>query len=163
MVTWILVLVMMAGLFLLLLAAVGFVQDKRFFTSAPQEIRDAVLPKPERFRGQHLFGYCLAAFAALLMVGAIVFGAWDGIRHGFRFGQFFLRFLVMFWGQKLFDIAFFDWYLLCRSNFFPHFFPEVKGVVGPHLFGYNWKSHCAEMTVHLAVSTVLAWVCTAFF
>lgn len=44
-------LLMMAGLFLMLLSGVGFIQDKRFFGSAPKEVRDAVPEsKPERFR-----------------------------------------------------------------------------------------------------------------
>ncbi len=34
--------------------------------------------------------------------------------------------------MELYDILFFDWFLLCHSNFFPHFYPELKGIVGPH-------------------------------
>ena len=32
--------------------------------------------------------------------------------------------------MEVYDILFFDWVLLCHSNFFPHFYPEVKGIVG---------------------------------
>ena len=39
--------------------------------------------------------------------------------------------------MEVYDILFFDWVLLCHSNFFPYFYPEVKGIVGPQLFGYN--------------------------
>jgi hypothetical protein len=46
-------LLMMAGLFLMLLSGVGFIQDKRFFSSAPKEVREAVQPKEERFFGMH--------------------------------------------------------------------------------------------------------------
>lgn len=38
-----------------------------------------------------------------------------------------------------YDILFFDWVLLCHSNFFPHFYPEIKGIAAPQLFGYNKK------------------------
>ena len=51
--------IMMAGLFLMLWGAVGFVQNQRFFTSAPKEIQDALQPKHERFRGQHLVGWIM--------------------------------------------------------------------------------------------------------
>ena len=44
-------LVMMAGLFLMLWGAVGFVQDKRLFSSAPKEALDVIQPKEERFEG----------------------------------------------------------------------------------------------------------------
>ena len=36
--TILLAIMMMAGLFLMLLSGVGFIQDKRFFTSAPREV-----------------------------------------------------------------------------------------------------------------------------
>ena len=49
--TILLSIMMMAGLFLLLLGGVGFVQDKKFFSSAPQQIYDVVPDtKPERFQ-----------------------------------------------------------------------------------------------------------------
>ncbi len=76
----------MAGLFLLLWGAVGFVQDKRFFTSAPKEIQEAVLPKPERFKGQHILGWAMLILALAMMVGAVILGALDGIRNDFSFG-----------------------------------------------------------------------------
>lgn len=43
--------------------------------------------------------------------------------------------------MEVYDILFFDWVLLCHSNFFPHFYPEVKGIAAPQLFGYNKKVH----------------------
>ena len=163
MVTILLTFVMMAGLFLLLWGAVGFVQNLRFFSSAPKVIQETAQPKPERFRGQHVLGWCMLILALLMMAGAVIYGAWDGIRHGFSYLQFFARFLIMFWGQKAFDIAVFDWFLLCRSNFYPHYFPEVKPHLGPQLFGYNRKTHLLEMTGHIAVSPFLAAVCTFVF
>ena len=155
--------IMMAGLFLLLWSAVGFVQDKRFFSTAPKEVQEAVQPKQERFTGQHAVGWCMLIAALIMMLGAVLLGAWDGIRNGFVFRQFFTRFLVMLWSMKLFDILVFDWFLLCRSNFFPHYYPEVKGVLGTHLFGYNFKSHLKEMFAHIIISLLLAWGLTAFF
>ncbi len=163
MTTLFLTLLMMAGLFLLLWGAVGFVQDKRFFTSAPKEIQEAVLPKPERFKGQHILGWAMLILALAMMVGAVILGALDGIRNDFSFGQFFVRNLIMLWGMKVFDIAVFDWYLLCHSNFFPHYFPEVKSIVGPHLFGYNWKTHLKEMLAYFLVSLLVAFICTSLF
>ena len=51
-------------------------------------------------------------------------------------------------------------YLLCRSNFFPHFYPELKGVVGPHMFGYNKRTHLIHFTVYLPASAAAAALCT---
>ena len=123
---------MMAGLFLMLLGGVGFIQDKRFFSSAPQQVQDAVPDsKPERFPGQRAIGWMMIILSFVLMGGAIVLGAWDGIRNGFGFWQFALRFFIMLLLLKAFDILFFDWFLLCNAglNFFPHFYPETKDIL----------------------------------
>ena len=156
---------MMAGLFLMLLGGVGYIQDRRFFSSAPKEVLERVpKTKPERFPGQRAAGWGMIALSLALMVGALVIGGWDGIRNGFDFWQFFWRFVIMLLGLKAFDIGFFDWFLLCNAglNFFPRFYPETKAVLGHHLFGYNWKTHLAHIIAAFPVSALLAWICALF-
>ena len=154
--------VMMAGLFLMLWGAVAFVQDKRLFTSAPKEVQAAVLPKKERFPGARLLGWKLITLALLIMAGALFLGALDGIERGFGFWDFFARFAVMLLLLKAYDILFFDWFLLCRSGFFPRYYPETRTVLGPHLFGYNKKSHLVQALCCMAGSLLAAWICTRF-
>ena len=154
---------MMAGLFLMLWGGVGFLQDKRFFSSAPKEELDVIPDRlPERFRGQHAVGWLMILFSLLLMGGAIVLAAWDGIRNSFTFWQFFARFIFMLFALKAFDIVFFDWILLCNAgfNFFPHYYPETKAVLGRHLFGYNWKTHLSHIIAFPFVAAFLSWICT---
>lgn len=161
-VTILLSIMMMAGLFLMLLAGVGFIQDKRFFTSAPKEVQDAVLPRQERFPGAHALGWLLGIVSVALMLGAVVIGAMNGIQEGFGFLPFFIRFFVMIILLKAFDILFFDWFLLCHSGFgfFQYFYPETKEVLGLHLFGYNKKSHIIQVILFTLVAILLAWICT---
>ncbi len=123
---------LMAAYFLVLYGGVGFIQDKRFFSSAPKENLDAIPDKKERFRRTHIIGWIIEGIAVLLFLAAAVLAAWDGIRNGFGFFRFFGRYLIMLCCMELYDILFFDWFLLCHSNFFPHFYPELKGIVGPH-------------------------------
>lgn len=163
--TILLSIMMMAGLFLMLLGGVGFIQQKRFFSSAPKQTYDVVPEtKPERFPGQHAVGWGMIALSFILMGGALVLGAWDGIRNGFGFRQFFWRFAIMLLGLKAFDIGFFDWFLLCNAglNFFPHFYPETRAVLGHYLFGYNWKTHLSHIVAGVPLSALLAWICTQF-
>ena len=154
--------IIMAAYFLILYAGIAFIQDKRFFSSAPKENLAAIPDKKERFRGAHAIGWCIAAIAILMFAGALVLAAWDGVKNGFGFGQFFARFLAMLYLMEIYDICFFDWVLLCHSNFFPHFYPELKGVVGPHQFGYNKKSHLLHFAVYIPLCAAIAWVCTLF-
>ena len=161
-VTLLLSLMPMAGLFLMLLSGVGFIQDTKFFSSAPKEVRDVIKPRKERFRGAHAIGWIMAVFSVIFMIGAFIIGAWNGILNDFGFWQFFIRFIIMMLLLKAFDILFFDWVLLCNAgfNFFPHFYPETKEVLGRYLFGYNLKTHLAYIIGSFPVSAVLAWVCT---
>ena len=156
-------LLMMLAYFLVLYGAVGFIQDKRFFGSAPKENLAAIPDNKERFRGAHLIGWGIEVVAVLLFAGAAVLVVWDGIRSGFRFWNYFARFLVMLYCLEIYDILFFDWVLLCHSNFFPHFYPELNGVVGPHMFGYNKKQHILHFGAYIPACATAAWLCTCLF
>ena len=151
----------MAAYFLILYGGVGFVQDKRFFSSAPKE-NLAAIPDKERFRGAHIIGWLIIAVALLTFLGAAALAIGDGIKNDFGFLQFFVRFLVMLYLMEVYDIFFFDWVLLCHSNFFPYFYPELKGIVGPHMFGYNKKSHIIPFIVYIPACALVAWICTLF-
>ena len=161
--TIILSLMMMLGFFLMLWGAVGFIQKKKFFSSAPKEAI-AVTPeiKPERFRGQRVVGYAMEVLSIVLMVGAIFLGAWHGISNDYSFVLLLVRFMIMGLALKAFDIGFFDWVLLCNQGFgfFTHYYPEVRDIYNRSLFGYNWKTHLFHIILCFPVSALIAWICT---
>lgn len=68
--TIILSVIVMAGLFLMLIAGVAFIQDKKYFTSAPKDVQDAILPREERFKGAHILGWILIVISLVMMLGA---------------------------------------------------------------------------------------------
>lgn len=68
----------------------------------------------------------------------------------------------MLYAMEIYDILFFDWVLLCHSNFFVRFYPELRGVTGPHQFGCNKGAHLRHFLLYLPLSAALAWVCTLF-
>ena len=159
-ITIIATLMIMAAYFLILYAGVAFIQDKRFFSSAPKEYLTIIPERKERFRGAHIIGWLIALAAILLFLGAIVLSAWDGHQNQFTFWEFFIRFLVMLYLMEIYDILFFDWVLLCHSNFFPRFYPELKGHTDPQLFGYNKKEHILHFFLYLPLCAISAWLCT---
>ncbi|MCR4911193.1 MAG: hypothetical protein K5925_01545 [Bacilli bacterium] len=161
-VTFILSLLMMLGFFLMLWSAVGFIQNKKFFSSAPKSIVEAVQPKPERFKGQHIIGWILMILSFVLLIGPVAYGVYDGVTREFGYWDFFVRFVIMTVSLKVFDILFFDLVLLCHSNFFPHFYPEVKDLVGPQNFGYNKWTHIIHIVVFVGISFLLAFIGTLF-
>ena len=150
----------MAAYFLILYAGVAWIQDKRFFSSAPKENLAAIPDKKERFRGAHAIGWMIAVLAILLFVGAAALAIGDGIKNHFSYWQFLARFMILLYGMEIYDILFFDWVLLCHSNFFLRFYPELKGIVGPQQFGYNKKAHLIHFAVYIPICAILAGVCT---
>lgn len=134
--------VMMAGLLLMIFAAVALIQDKRMFTSAPKDIQEAIRPRTgQRFPGAHVLGWLLLVVAVVLVLGPLVIAGWEGVRDGLGYWQLFGRFLVMLLLVKAFDVLFLDWFLLCHSHFYQHYYPETEGCAGFHSFGFNARSH----------------------
>ncbi len=147
---------------LLLISAVAFVQDKRFFSSAPKEAREVIKPRnKELFYGARAMGWVLMILSALTITGVFVVAVWDGFRNSYSFLQFFLRFVLILTIYKAYDMVFFDWFLLCRFHFFQHYYPEVESVYNGRKYGFNIKSQLLKLFVIFpAVSALAAWICT---
>ena len=153
-----------AAITLMLLSAVAFIQDKRFFSSAPKEAQELLKPRErELFYGARTIGWTLMVFSILLILGVGMVSIWDGFRSGFDFRQFFLRFVLIFTIYKLYDMICFDYYLLCKFRFFQFYYPEVEEVYRNRKYGYNLKSQLLKLLlIFPAASALAAWVCTLF-
>ncbi|MBQ5522386.1 MAG: hypothetical protein IIT86_06185 [Oscillospiraceae bacterium] len=159
-----LAIVFCAAITLLLISAVAFVQDKRFFSSAPKEALEVLKPRNEElFYGARTTGWVLMIISILMILGVGAVSIWDGFRSSFSFIQFFLRFVLIFTIYKAYDMIFFDWFLLCKFHFFQHYYPEVESVYSGRKYGYNIKSQLLKLLVIFpAVSALAAWICTLF-
>ena len=104
-------------------------------------------------------------FSILMIVGTGVIAVWDGLRSGFTFGQFFLRFVLIFTIYKLYDMICFDYFLLMKFHFFQHYYPEVESVYSNpnRKYGYNIRSQLLKLFVIFPAACALAaWICTLF-
>lgn len=99
----------------------------------------------------------VTVLAAVMMMAAYFLILYAGV--GFIQDK---RFIAMLYLLEIYDILFFDWVLLCHSGFFPHFYPELKGVGGPHMFGYNKRAHILHFALYILACAVLAGVCLVF-
>ena len=162
--TLFLAVVFCAAITMLLIAAVEFVQDTKFFSSAPKEAVALLRPRNEElFYGARTMGWVLIVLSLLMIAGVGAAAIWDGFRSGFSFVQFFLRFVLIFTIYKAYDMIFFDWFLLCRFRFFQHYFPETEPVYNGRRYGYNLKSQLLKLLVVFpAASALAAWICSLF-
>ena len=147
---------------IMLVSAVVFIQDNRLFSSAPKEAQAVLIQREkEPFYGAHAIGWTLFILAFLMILGVGVIAIWDGLRSGFTFQQFFLRFVLIFTIYKICDMALIDNFLLLRFHFFQHFYPEAEHVMEGRKYGFNIKSQLLKLFVIFpAVSALAAWICT---
>ncbi len=78
-----------------------------------------------------------------LCIAAFVWVGYDGLHHNLGFSILLRRYAAILYLYELFDILFLDWYLLTKSGFYQHFYPETIGCAGYHSFGFNWKGKVA--------------------
>ena len=149
---------------LMMFSAVAFIQDKRFFASAPKEAQEVIIPREkELFYGARIIGWTLMIFSMLLILGVGVISIWDGFRSGFTFLHFFARFELIFSVYKIYDMICFDYFLLMKFKFFQYYFPEVDSVYSGRKYGYNLRSQLLKLFVIFPVASALAaWICTLF-
>ena len=160
--TLFLAIVFCGAITLLLISAVAFVQDTRFFSSAPKEAREVLKPRTEElFYGARTMGWVLMIISVLMILGVGIVSIWDGFRSGFSFWEFFLRFVLIFTIYKIYDMVFFDWFLLCRFHFFQYYYPEVESVYNGRKYGFNIKSQLLKLLVIFpAASALAAFICS---
>ena len=160
--TFFLSVVVCGAVSLMMISAVAFIQDEKMFSSAPKEAQELIRPREkELFYGARPFGWTLLIFSILMILGALVIAIWDGFRNGFTFRQFFTRLVIMFTVYKVYDMIFFDYFLLCRFHFFQYFYPEAASACEGRKYGFNIKSQLLKLFVIFpAVSALAAWICT---
>ena len=159
-----LAIVFCAAITIMLFSAIVLVKDKKLFSSAPKEALELVVDrKAEEFYGARKIGWTLIIMSMVMILGIGVISIWDGFRSDFTFCQFFLRFVLIFTIYKIYDMIFFDYFLLCKFKFFQTFIPEVTPVYNNWKYGYNIKSQLLKLIVIFpAASAIAAWVCTLF-
>lgn len=147
----------------MLFSAVAFIQDRRFFGTAPKDVQEKVQVHEERFPGMHILGYVLCITAVVVILVSVFIAAWDGVKRDYGFLQFFIRFLIMLEGYKVWDMLFLDYYLLTKSHFYQHYYPEIGECKGVKEFGFNFKEQLLKLLVifpivSLAVAGLCVWI-----
>lgn len=159
-----LAIVFCAAISLMLVSAVAFIQNEKFFSSAPKEAQELLIHRDqELFYGARIIGWVLMIFSLLMILGVGIISIWDGFRSDYTFGQFFLRFVLIFTIYKIYDMTCFDYFLLMKFRFFQYYWPEVESAYSNRKYGYNIKSQLLKLIVIFpAASALAAWVCTLF-
>ena len=159
------VILSLAGCVLLFLGIWGVtvtLPTARLAKNFPEDVQERLRPRleslpmsPKRMLGWIILALFVAGYLALFIIGGI-----DGLKRDFTFGRFFLRFLTIGVVIKAFDILALDWFLLTKTHFFQHYFPETEGCAGWQDFGYNRRQQARQCVMIVLGSAVTAWIFT---
>ena len=107
---------------LMILTATVFMPYRGLAKNFPKDVQEALKPRLDEIdrqpKAQRIFGGILIIIMCLLFVGVFIFGGVDGMRHDFTYSQYLLRFLIIAFGTKAFDIIALDYFLLTKTYFF---------------------------------------------
>ena len=128
----------------------------------PEDVQTSLRPRIENLpmSPKRILGWIILIIFLAGYIGLFIIGGLDGKNHGFAFPQFFLRFFVIGAVIKAFDIICLDYFLLTKTHFFQHFFPETECCSGWHDFGYNRKQQIRQCILILIGSVITAWIFT---
>ncbi|MBQ7487665.1 MAG: hypothetical protein IJT77_09265 [Clostridia bacterium] len=131
----------------------------------PQDVQEQLQPRLEQLESQpislrRVLGWIILIFFCIAYIGLFMIGGMDGLRHGFTYGQFFLRFFIIGAVIKVFDILCLDYVLLTKTHFFQHYFPETEGCAGWQDFGYNRRQQAGQCAMILIGSALMAGMFT---
>ena len=157
--TIVLTCILWALFFLMELFAAKFYPHPFIIAYFPEDVQERAKDHKPPFPSAPIIGWilCLLTIAGDVLV--LIYGGWDGIRRGFSFGDHLVRFLIMGYGLKAFDILFFDYFILTKTRFFQHFYPETADCEGWKHFGYNRKDQITQLIVMLPCMLMTALLC----
>lgn len=161
-VTIILILVMCTMLFLMIWSATYFLPWKGLMDFFPEDIKEKAINHDPPFKTAPVIGWICMVLCMLGFIGVIIYGGWDGIQRGYTFAQFLVRFLIILFGVKAFDIIGLDLILITKTHFFQHYFPETEGCDGYHNFGFNRKEQIKQIIMMPFAALLTVWICSLF-
>lgn len=111
---------------IILLAAVMSICPKWGFALASREVKEAMkdYPAPVKERkiaGAIIVAVCMTAFAAVIIYAGI-----DGNHNGFSFFRMWIRFMIIFYVEKAFDLFVLDYLWVKKSGWFQRNFAELR-------------------------------------
>ncbi len=161
-VTILLTVIMCVLLFLMIWSAAFFLPWKRLMDFFPEDIKEKAIDHKPPFKGAPIIGWICMILCMLGFLGVIAYGGFDGVMRNYTFGQFLLRFLVILFGVKIFDIIGLDYILITKTHFFQHYLPETEGCEGYHNFGFNRKEQIRQIIMLPFAAVLTAWICSLF-
>lgn len=159
-ITILLLLIIILDMAFFILAGCALLPAKFVMRTMPKELQEATKNTPNPPRWKIKLGYKILVICIVIYIGVMIYAGLDGRENGFSYWMFFVRYMIIFYGFKAFDIICLDWFLITKTQFFQYFFPETRGSSGYNSFGFNKKEQITRICIFPFICAVLAGICT---
>ena len=128
----------------------------------PKDVQERLQPRLDSLpmSPRRVLGWVILILLIVGYVGLFIVGGLDGLRRGYSFWALFARFLIIGGVIKAFDIIALDYFLLTKTHFFQHYFPETEDCPGWQDFGYNRCQQLRQIVITVIGSALTAWIFT---
>ncbi len=126
----------------------------------PEDVRFAAKYHPEPEKWKQLMAHLLLLAFLMAMIAGIIYLGIDGVRSGYGFWMLTLRFIILLYVMKAFDIIVQDQWLVMTVGYFKKIFPETAGCAGWKDRGFNNKNQMIRIIAYpfLAMITALLFL-----
>ena len=146
--------------FLVIVIASPFAKPSLVLRFLPEDVRFAAKNPPEPAKWKQMIAHFMIAVFLLAMLGGIIWLGIDGIKNGFGFWKITLRFIVMLYVMKIFDILVQDQWLVMTLGYFRKNFPETADCEGWKNRSFNNKNQIIRIIAYPFLSMLLSGIFT---
>ncbi len=122
----------------------------------PKDVRFASKYHPEPEKWKQLMAHLLLLAFLTAMIAGIIYLGIDGVRSRYGFWMLTLRFIILMYVMKAFDIIVQDQWLVMTVVYFKKIFPETAGCAGWTDRGFNNKNQMIRIIAYPFLAMITA-------
>lgn len=128
----------------------------------PEDVQLAAKNHPEPPKRKQIIAHILLALALIAMFAGVIYLGIDGIKNGYGFWNLTLRFIVLLYVMKAFDILVQDQWLVMTVGYFKKLYPESADCDGWKDRGFNNKNQIVRIIAFPFLCMITAGVFMLF-
>ena len=148
--------------FLVIVIASPMAKSSVVLRFLPEDVRIAAKDHVDPPRYKQMIAHVLLALFVISMMSGIIFIGIDGIREGVGYWQLTLRFIVMLYIMKAFDIIVQDQWLVMTLGYFKKIYPETAECSGWKDRGFNNKNQIIRIISYPFLCMITAGIFMLF-
>lgn len=146
--------------FLVIVIASPMAKSSLVLRFLPEDIRLAAKDHIDPPLWKQIIAHILLAIFLISMFAGMIYVGVDGIRNDIGYWQLTLRFIVMLYVMKAFDIIVQDQWLVMTVGYFKKIFPETSECAGWKDRGFNNRNQIIRIIAYPFLCMIMAGVYT---